>query len=102
MRGLIAGKDGKFLRAVRQNLLNEKDTIDAKGNQLLTKYEQQVLELIKEQNKDNYALDELNGTLTIVSNDESNARAVRAAEIKDQNFYETQIEKKDNIEIPEL
>jgi len=94
MRGLIAGKDGKFLRAVRQSVLNGKDTVDQNGKQLLTKYEQQVLQLIKNQNKDDYALDELNGTLTIVSNDESNTRAVRAAEIKDKNFYETQIEKK--------
>tara|TARA_R100000231_G_scaffold3141_2_gene5801 strand:+ start:520 stop:3267 length:2748 start_codon:yes stop_codon:yes gene_type:complete len=94
MRGLIAGKDGKFLRAVRQSVLNGKDTLDQNGKQLLTKYEQQVLQLIKDQNKDDYALDELNATLTIVSNDEANARAVRAAETKDKNFYETQIEKK--------
>ena len=85
MRGLISGKNGQFIRAVRQSLLSNQDTVDENGKQLLTKYEQDVLNLIKDQNQDDAALAELTGSLTITSNDESVSRAIKGFKIKEQN-----------------
>ncbi len=95
MRGLISGKNGQFIRAVRQSLLSNQDTVDENGKQLLTKYEQDVLNLIKDQNQDDAALAELTGSLTITSNDESVSREIKGFKIKERNQYEKTIEKKD-------
>ena len=95
MKGLISGKSGEFIRAVRQSLLSNQDTVNENGKQLLSKYEQDVLNLIKDQNQDDAALAELTGTLTITSNDESVKRAIKRYKLKEQNQLEKEIEKKD-------
>jgi hypothetical protein len=94
MRGLISGKEGKFIRAVRRNLLNNEPTVDANGKELLSDYEKDVLELIKKQNQDKYALDELTESLTIVSGDESNARAIAGFEERQENKFERDVGQK--------
>lgn len=94
MRGLIGGKKGDVLRAVRRNILNNEPTVDRNGKELLNDYEKEVLNLIKKQNYDEAAIKELEGTLTIVAQDESNFRAVSNWENKQQNNLEKTLQEK--------